>query len=98
MRWTMLPPILPRPTKPSCMFRYSLSGSRSHRRGRRRGGARAPRGRGGSTADARGGQAVRPQGLQVAVGLGVDERAEGVGLAGHLEVVRGVVDELEEAP
>ena len=34
------------------------------------------------------GQAVGPQGLQVAVGLGVDQRAERVGLARHLEVVR----------
>ena len=36
--------------------------------------------------------------LQVAVGLGVDQRAERIGLAGNLKVVRGVVHELEEAP
>src|SRR3954451_3437331 len=47
--------------------------------------------------DSHGGQPVAAERLEVAVGLGADERAKGVGLAGDLEVLRGLVDDLQEA-
>ena len=48
-------------------------------------------------ADAHGGEAVVAQRLEIAVRLGSDQRGKGVGLAGDLEVLGGLVDELQEA-
>ena len=74
MRWTMLPPILPSPTNPSC-----IRGSPSRRAHGGRG--RAPR------------SVCRSP--SACARISVPKR---VRLAGHLEVVGRVVDELEEAP
>src|SRR5919109_75059 len=87
MRWTMLPPIRPRPTKPSCIRSQAFleSGDRADEVG-------------GGQAHADGRPAVAAHGLEVAGRLGVDQRAERIGLGGNLEILGEVVHELEEAP
>src|SRR5487761_1833506 len=102
MRWTMLPPILPRPTKPICIRTSSMEGemgwrhSSSHHlldlvcqcaQRRRRVIA--------SQAHALGGQAQLALGLQLHDRLGVLERGERVRLPRYLLVRRPVVDQLQ---
>src|ERR687894_569825 len=86
MRWTMFPPILPRPTKPSCITELLLES-----------GDGAGEVAGGQP-HARCGEAVAAQGLQVAVGLRVvheleeapRRRAALVELAGRVQEARAV--------
>src|SRR5687767_6849073 len=87
MRWTMFPPIFPRPTKPSCIWSLLLD---LCGQGVERVGGIA------FQAQALGGEPVVAQGVQVAGRRGVLERLEGVGLAWDLGVALRAVDQLEE--
>ena len=102
MRCTMLPPIFPSPTKPiwvtaSCALGGGLRGhsislifavnARS-----------APAGSSPVQAHALGRQLERAQRFQVADRLGVLKRRERERLAGDLDVLGSVVDQLQEAP
>src|SRR5919205_495532 len=89
MRWTMLPPIFPRPTKPSCIWSELLDLVGELPQGLRRIALEA---------DALGRQAVVAQGLPVPGGLGVLQRAEAVAGARDLGVLVAVVHQLEEDP
>src|SRR5215208_42699 len=88
-RWTILPPIRPRPTKPSCIWSelLDLVGELLDRLG---GVALEP--------DSLGRPVVAAQRLQVPGRLGVLERAERVAGARYLDVLLAVVDELQEDP